>query len=364
MGIYVGRWDCLACGNIGNLGPNLHCEKCGSPRPENVKFYMASEEEVKDAKKIAQAKAGADWVCAFCNGQNHATSSNCNSCGASKIDSEKKLKTRLYNNDNIPKSSKQNEFSNIKNSSKQQQDLAKGKAKISKKVIIGCLYLPASIIGLFALYFALAHIFTTPINVEVVGSQWERNIEVERYLLLTENDWSVPSGGKLISQHQAIHHYVKVQTGTVTKTRNVQVKVGTETYVCGKRDLGNGYFEDEYCTRDVYENRTETYEEPVYREDPIYRTEYTYTIWRWKKTEPLKERGENFKAKWPIVSGNKIRPTDSIEKYSITIITDKGKKYEEKLKYKKWKNIKLHNKLKAKKSTIFGFYLKLEKDNL
>ncbi len=363
MAIYVGRWDCLACGNIGNLGPKLHCEKCGSPRPENVKFYMASDEEVKDAKMIAQAQAGADWVCAFCNGQNHAADNNCNSCGASKTDSEKQLKIRNYNNENVPKNSKQTDFSNQKSSSIQQHNLSTKKT-ISKKVKIGCLYLPASIIGLVVMFFILAKLFTTPINVEVVGSHWERKIEVERYLLLTESDWSVPSGGKLISQHQAIHHYVKIQTGTVTKTRDIQVKVGTETYVCGKRDLGNGYFEDEYCTRDVYETRTETYEEPVYREDPIYRTKYTYSIWRWKKSEPLKKGGGNFKANWPVVSGEKIRPTDSIEKYSITIITHKGTKKEEKLKYNKWKNIEMHDKLKAKKSTLFGLYLGLDKDNL
>lgn len=361
MAFYVGRWDCLSCGNIGNLGPKLHCEKCGAPRPENVKFYMATDEEVKSAKEIAQAKAGVDWVCAFCNNQNHATEINCNSCGASKNDSEKKLQEKTYTKENVPHNSAHEDVKETKDSTAKQTYLVKQK---HKKLKIGCLYLPLSIIGLVVLFFILAKSFTTPIDVEVVGAKWERQIEVERYLLLTESDWSVPSGGKLISQRQAVHHYNKIQTGTVTRTRNVQVRVGTETYVCGKRDLGNGYFEDEYCTRDIYETQTETYEEPVYREDPVYRILYTYSIWRWKKTEPLKKSGRDFKAFWPIVSGSKIRPTDSIEKYTLFIITPKGTKKEERLKYDKWKKIKLHDIIKAKKSTLFGLYIGIEKGSL
>ncbi|NPA44372.1 MAG: hypothetical protein GXO49_02455, partial [Chlorobi bacterium] len=306
MAVYVGRWDCTSCGNIGNLGPNLHCEKCGSPRPENVKFYMASDQEVLDKKKIAQAKAGSDWVCAFCNSQNHATQNTCNSCGASKNDSEKKLKEKDYNINDIPTNSQK-----TPTYSPPKKSLKKSKLKI------GCLYLPALIVSLSIIFLILTFAFTTPIKVEVVGTHWERKIEIERYLLLTENGWSIPPGGQLISQHKAIHHYNQIQTGTVTKTRNIHVKVGTETYVCGKRDLGNGYFEDRYCTRDIYETRTETYEEPVYKQIPVYKTEYTYKIWRWKKANPLKEKGNDFKPKWPVISGNKIRAIDSIEKYSI-----------------------------------------------
>jgi len=354
MAIYVGRWDCTSCGNIGNLGPKLHCEKCGSPRPENVKFYMASEEEVTDKRKIAQAKAGVDWVCAFCNSQNHALQNKCNSCGASKNDSENKLKERKYGTDEVPFSAKQ-----VKNKTGIKASAPKS-SKLSKTTKIGCLYLPASIVGLFILFMILAKAFTTPIDVEVIDTHWKREIKIERYVLLTESDWSVPNGGELISQQQAIHHYNQVQTGTVTRTRDVQVKVGEEEYVCGKRDLGNGYFEDEYCTRDIYETQTETYEEPVYRQDPVYRTQYTYKIWRWRKGVPLIEKGNNFKPNWAVVSGNKIRATDSIEEYSIFIINNNDNKVEEDLKYNQWIKLKLHDKIKAKKSTLFGIYMGLD----
>jgi len=358
MAIYVGRWDCTSCGNLGNLGPKLHCEKCGSPRPENVKFYMASEKEVLDKKKISQAKAGVDWICAFCNSQNHAMQNKCNSCGASKNDSEKKLKEIKYGRGKVLTSSKQENKIDASSS-----NIIK-KSKLSKATKIGCLYIPISIIGLIIIFMVLVNVFTTPIDVEVVGTHWERKIEIERYLLLTENDWSVPIGGELISQQQAIHHYNQVQTGTVTRTRDIQVKVGTETYVCGKRDLGNGYFEDEYCTRDIYETQTETYEDPVYKQDPVYRTQYTYRIWRWKKSNSLKEKGNNFKPIWSKVSGSKIRATDSIAEYSIFIINNKNNKVEEDLKYDQWIKLKLHDKIKAKKSTLFGIYLGLEEDEL
>ena len=65
MGIYVGRWDCDYCGNVGNLGPHVHCSACGSSRPEDVVFYMPRgvDSKVTDEDQIAEAKEGKLGLC-------------------------------------------------------------------------------------------------------------------------------------------------------------------------------------------------------------------------------------------------------------------------------------------------------------
>ena len=49
-----------------------------------------------------------------------------------------------------------------------------------------------------------------------------------------------PAAGRLLSEREEIHHYDQVLDHYETRQRDVeeQVQVGTETYVCGQRDLG------------------------------------------------------------------------------------------------------------------------------
>ncbi|HEX8246476.1 MAG TPA: hypothetical protein VF541_23430, partial [Longimicrobium sp.] len=64
MAIREGRWDCPSCGSEAQLGRHVYCTGCGAPRPEEVQFYLPEDAEaVTDAGQLAQANAGADWVC-------------------------------------------------------------------------------------------------------------------------------------------------------------------------------------------------------------------------------------------------------------------------------------------------------------
>lgn len=228
----------------------------------------------------------------------------------------------------------------------------KKKIKIPKVVKYGFWFI--------VIFFLSSIIFTKNIDVEVVSKSWERTIKIEKRQQYEESDWRLPSDATLISKKDEIHHYNKIQTGTVTKTRNVQVKVGEEKYVSGQKDLGNGYFEDVYSTRNIYETRTEDYQEPVYRKEPVYKTKYYFYVWKWKKADKLVKSGDNGNAVWPNASGSNIRSTDSIGKYEIVVSDNKNKKYNEKIPYNKWSSIKDGDKLKAEKSSLLGIYLGLK----
>ena len=56
----------------------------------------------------------------------------------------------------------------------------------------------------------------------------------------------IPPDGRYISEEEAIRRYDQVFVRNETRTRQVseQVQTGTRDYVCGQRDLGNGFFED------------------------------------------------------------------------------------------------------------------------
>ena len=135
--------------------------------------------------------------------------------------------------------------------------------------LLGILFVFACACGAFMLFR------TSEKDVTIDEMSWERTVEVEAFGTVTEEDWDVPSEGRILSQREEIREYEQVISGYVTQQRQVseQVQTGSRTYVCGQRDLGNGFFEDVECTDPVYETRyrTETYQEPVYEDRPVYR---------------------------------------------------------------------------------------------
>jgi len=383
MAIRVGRWDCKSCGYKGNLGPNLRCEKCHSPRPKNVKFYLSTDAEiVKDRKKIEEAKAGADWICSYCESHNKAFDKKCHSCGASNKASEKnaRLKQISYKTGEVPRNSDNNK------SQKNQKLNTIKKPKLEKLVYTSQLdkykqivmrnkffyFVALPLILLFWVNFIIAMV--TPLEpepnykghiysgkVQVITKSWQSVVKAEKKVEVIEEGWNLPADTRYISERQEIHHYDKVfdhtETRTVTKSR--KVKVGEEEYVCGQKDLGNGYFEDEYCTRDIYEyeDYEEEYSEDIYRDEPVYQTKYKYYIWRWKPIEyPKTGIGNTITwAEIPEQDKDLIRNTINTTKYFL-LIRDKNGFYHKvpHVMEEKWKKININDSINSMESRVFG----------
>lgn len=289
MAIREGAWDCPVCGRKRNRGPEKFCGGCGSPRGEDVPFYLPEDAaEVTDAEALRRAQLGPDWTCPFCESDNPADNAFCSSCGSAKDGST--VRQVVEHRDAPPPPPPP----------AAEAAALTGKPSRGPGILkLGCL----GLLLLFGVLWCLGR--PREETLTVTGVRWERTIDVEAPRLVTEEGWEGEVSGALqiLSSQREIHHHNRVQIGSETRTRTVteRVQTGTESVKVGTRDLGNGYFEDVYEDRPVYEevSREETYEEPVYREDPVYGNRIRYQIEKWETARAAKAAAADRSPRWP-----------------------------------------------------------------
>ncbi len=239
MTIRMGYWDCPACGHKRVEGPVSNCTSCGKPRGPGVAFYTDdSAPVVEDPEMVARARAGADWQCKYCRADNRAGVLECASCGAGPDGTVRRAQQYMPN-----------------------QPPAPPPKKSSTGLILGVLV--AAVMVLFGGCWFLC-IRTTALKVTVQQVTWSKTLQVEELKTERKDAWreDVPAGAREISRIQ--------------KGRTKKVQEGTIKVKVGKKDLGNGMFED------VYE------EKPKYVDKQVDDTWVTYEIERWVQGQKLK----------------------------------------------------------------------------
>ncbi|MEZ4826433.1 MAG: zinc finger protein [Bacteroidia bacterium] len=360
MAVRVGRWDCSVCGHIGNPGPQTRCTACAAPRPKDVVFYLPKDAEVvSDDQSLNEARSGVDWICGHCEAQNKTSQKDCWSCGNPRDESshDVDLEEREYGLDEVPIEGRKKQRTIHPLEQQRLASTGRGSGWV-KKIGIAILALLLGVI--------LLRSFPRQIEVTVNEFNWERTTQMLHYEPVTKEEWSVPQGAYNVSSFQAIREYKQVLRGYEKRTRDVQVKVGEERYVCGQIDKGNGYFEDKYCTRPIYETRTETYEEPVYDQVPVYDTKYRFTIMEWvaSKENLLYAGGKDHNPQWPSTEGKtdpqKWKEGAKTQDYKIVVEEDDGDKHTEVVGFEFWSGLEQGSKIKAKRSILFDIYYGLD----
>lgn len=348
MAIREGRWDCPSCGSRGIYGRHVDCPGCGKPRPAGIRFYLTDDAPViTSAAQLAEAKAGADWACEHCGASNRATVTDCGGCGAPRGSSPAQ-RVVDYKSADVPRSG---DAPPPPAAAPQALAAQPPKTETGPKpprrpptaaescMGCGCLSLivvvvMSVLVGIINGDGSVGGEDLTPAM--VTGKRWERSFVVEQRRVQEGRGWDLPDSAEVVRTErrrrgwgQEVDHYEtvsrpvrrsrRVADGTRTRTREVdeRVRTGERTYVCGQRDLGNGYFEDIECTEPVYETRTrtETYEEPTYRTEyytetetssvPVYRrvavfdTFFTYRAATWDSVEGRRTQGDTTKPVWP-----------------------------------------------------------------
>ncbi|SFE40538.1 zinc finger Ran-binding domain-containing protein [Thermoflexibacter ruber] len=365
MSIRVGRWDCPACGHKANLGPSTHCESCGAPRDQKVKFYLLDDEgEVKNEQKIREAKSGADWECNYCGAENKAINSACKSCGNARDHHDKNREQKvIYNQDSVEYHEERlrkqyaSEEEMIEALLKKHKNSGQeAKKKSWKGTVIFLMF--AAIIGFLGWYYLIR---TEKFTVTVDKHLWVYSLQVQQYKKVTESSFDVPDGAKVINSELHFHHYDQVPNGTIAKTRQVKVQTGTKKVKVGVKDLGNGYFEDVYKDEPVYGYKTETYHEVQYKQVPVKKRYYTYEVMKWVdvgKRDTL--QGYDLNPRYPdtkLPNQENWREVDKMENFYLVVKDHTGKSYTTPVNYQFWKKIKDGEQMEAKRNKIGNMWL-------
>lgn len=354
--IIEGCWDCKYCGSDKIRGSIAICPNCGSPRDKNTRFYMDNPKNYVSEDVAKTINKNPDWLCPYCDSLNSDSVNICNSCGSAREDSKddyfsNKEKMAMRKNaeektDYFDKKEEEliekekelliklNEYTSATS-----DNTKPNKTRFNTKKILSIICAVVLVIGSIVGLTWLLTPKTQTVTVDSVS--WERTIEVEEYKTVNESDWTLPTGGRLQYTQQEIQSYKQVLDHYETKTRQVSYEVldHYEDYVSGYRDLGNGYFEEIMAQRPVYrtEYRTETYQEPVYRSEPVYATKYYYEIDKWVHKEYIKANGTDKNPVWPTYDyKDNEREGAKTEKYIINVINKKEKISEYKMEYEEW----------------------------
>lgn len=326
MAIREGRWDCQYCGEVGILGRHKVCPNCAHSRPEGTKFYLPPEEEVvEEAGLQQQARLGPDWICEYCSSSNPADLTVCRHCNAPREATTPEQQVKSYDLGEVPTAGDMD----LDTPPERQPPPPPPQQRLQRKWLLPAIAAVA-LLCLGLLGFLLFRTDNVPVTVDNVN--WQRTIQVQALQTVTEEGWQVPDGGRILDQREEIHHYDQEIVGYETKQRQVseRVQVGERTYVCGQEDLGNGFFQDVECTEPVYEtqSRTESYEDPVYRQVPVYQTLYTYEVDRWTDTRLAQAGGDDHRAYWPetALAANE-REGERGERYQIVFVDEDGNRY-------------------------------------
>ena len=311
MAIREGRWDCPTCGGKGILGRHKVCGNCGSPRPEGIEFYLPEEssEVVTDEAMLKTATAGADWICDYCAASNLATADSCKQCFAPRSADVRRQAVRTLGAQpqaapSIPVSA----------------------APGGRTLATIALFLLAA---MACIYFAF--IRTEATTAVLSDKSWDRTVEVLALQPVQHEGWDVPQDARIISQEEALYE-------------NRRVQVGEREYVCGQRDLGNGFFEDVICT------------DPIYQEDPVYRTRYTYEVDEWAvvRTEEASS-ALGVTPFWPQLSLNADEQQgETQEQYQIEVTASNGENYLITVPFDVWQRLSVGQEVEIEINAIGG----------
>jgi hypothetical protein len=322
MAIREGRWDCQYCGTKGALGRHKACPICTAPRERGTKFYLPEDAKaIEDSDLLGYAQIGPDWICAYCSTNNGAKNRSCSSCTNLREEDTEAQVIKDYKLGMAPTAGDMTFEEEVE----PEPIPAARKPSNRTPVLIGVGLVVLACIAL--IWFTTR---TTNTNATLQGYEWQRTVEVQTLTIVTETGWDLPADGFLISQSEEIRSYNDVIVGYNNEARQVseEVYVGDQTYVCGQRDLGNGFFEDIECSEPIYETEFSTvYEDvPIYEQVPVFDTEYTYEIDKWVTTRTESLTGTDQQSQWPdyILESNE-REGERTENYIALFQDENGR---------------------------------------
>lgn len=319
-------WRCSSC-KASNKGRDLNCSKCGARKSADLEYdTMSSGEEITDPELLKKAKAGANWICEFCGGEERNLRGDCTQCGGLKSLPKAKvsktsdplindIKPWWSNPANIGQAIKRNPT----------------RTAVIASVVAGS--------GLLAMF--LVWLFTPKhVDAKVDGIQWSYTSNLRERQIKHDSEWGHP-GNKGFYKEPAFNVSCKSEYyGTEDchphdcNPHRVSYSCNCTSYDCNCRttcvDQKNGFSRcSESCSRcNKCDTCYRTEYDTCYDQCPVYkdRCEYDYYEWPISRTESTS--GEDHKVYWPPL---RALPPDqrlqNIEKYQVNF-SCQGESYE------------------------------------
>ena len=307
---FFGYWTCDYCGEE-NRGDSKTCHGCGKTRGQDVKFYINPKGKSEPRKYVERREIGPDWHCSYCDSLNPNSESFCKNCGHPRDEKDKDyfdlhperkgIKDESFFDSDIKPDHHREGFHKKEEPSYHYEPpsydpshLEEPPKRVSKRH-----YEPdnqefrsrdySGFIKKFAIFALILIVISSMVfllmptkrDLTIIDKTWERQVEVEEYRTLHEEDWSIPSGGRMTGSYRAIHHYEDVLDHYDTVTKSRTVPDGGHYESDGYTDNGDGTFTEHSHWVTDYKTEYYTEQEPVYRSEPVYQTKYQYDIERW-----------------------------------------------------------------------------------
>ncbi len=324
--LVMGYWDCPYCSTKHIEGTKRECPSCGKPRGKEVKFYMDGVKYLSAEESKTKGK-GADWLCDHCGNYNSVLDNSCSSCGAERDSKDKAYFDVRKEQDEKNSRSVSGTGTAVGNQGSDQRRKKSRRSFGALKIALIGVLVVAAIISLMAF-------ITMPKKktVTVKDMTWKTSVDVEKYVLCDEDDWELPEGATLKSKKREIHHTEQEYVGEREETYDSYEVIGSHVEY-SYEDNGDGTFSEVANDVDDYGYVTRTRSVPVYRDKPIYKTKYYYTIWRWKYDRTEKAEGGG---KTPEYPKPQLTDKERLGKKSVEYeVTCKVKKKEKTYKVKK-----------------------------
>ncbi len=354
-------WDCKYCSAKHIDGLLDVCRNCGKQKSDDVKYYMGEPDEVLTDTDLAAAKIKreecdgkhTDWICKYCSQLNNYSDEICVACGAPR-DVDAKDYGEAYTPGQEPETEPIVPTQPIAPPPQPIVPPKRSAVKRPRKAGLRKLF-GTGIVGLLLLAFAFL-LWPMKETVTVTGFEWNRKITIEECNTYEESDWSLPAGARQLDAKEEFYGYEDVIDHYETKTREVaeQVITGYDNEV-SYQDNGNGTFTEIVNQVPIYgtEYHTETYEEPVYRQEEVYKTKYYYEIDRWEAINTFSSSGHDQDAYWndSYSLASNERDSNRTEQY-LVLYTNGKKAYEVEKDYAEWINLSVGDEFTVTKNRL------------
>jgi hypothetical protein len=385
MSIREGRWDCPSCGSTRVYGRHVDCPGCGKPRPAGIRFYLADgEPAITDPEQLREATAGPDWICLHCAASNRATQAGCGGCGAPRGSSPTQPVIE-YREGTAPRHGEAPRrvvaagaapatTATSSAAPAQVKAVPGNHRRANRNILLGilavCVLPVAIVVGI-----TLGQEGEEDVLPAVVENLWwERAITIPFVEFSDGEGWTVPDSAEVLAREQRVRRtervvlrvdttwrtvpvweQVLVRVDTVKSTVSEEVRTGTETRVCGSRDLGNGYFEDVECREPVYETRTRTERDiiPRYRQVqvgterrmdldvvhgrvPVYGTWFRYRTRAWTTRDVTRSGTLDSVPAWPELPSDTLREVRRRESFWMELRDSRGSNHQKYVPNEAW----------------------------